>query len=698
MKKGLMFSFWGFMLLLASCGGSSSSTAQEDTTPPVITILGDSVVNISQGTLYDDAGASAYDDVDGDVNLSVYNGVHIDTVGTYSVTYTAIDASGNMATATRTVNVIAFYDVVKPLITIAGEEVLTILKDSNYTDAGASAYDSVDGTLSVTVNNTVDTSTAGSYSVVYTAVDAAGNVATATRTVHVIDTYDVEPPVITILGKSIVNVTLGTLYLDLGAMAQDAYGEATITVDNPVDTSTAGIYTITYTAMDTAGNTATATRTVQVVDPSLSITRQFIDAAVEGLGYKCLTSNLSGTTNSDGEFSCEVGDGAVAFYIGSDLLGYVEGSDLSSGVISPWKIVATQGADKNETYSINIAQLLQSMDSDANPSNGITLSNSNIQIAIDADLVSLLSSESFDSALSLAFASSYVDNATAIAHLVNALIAIEGAPTYITDSCSATQSAGMIYIPGGFDVDGDGVDESGFWITPYPASVTETNLSSVVYTNFNTMIENNFNLLNGSDFNYTTGTVSHSITLSMPQFIDQGSDSNSYMSTYYAMDIPKVMASANIAACVVNSTSYGTTLPTNKQYLHIMQLLEASDDGMTIQNNLLGYDANVPVEYEANIYYVGDFREYTRDIVTVEGFSAPSFWSVNNITTQTVVGEIPLTSWVDIDIGFGYPGWFDPMAIVIRQGYDIDLSYSVGSGDTRLGSKVLFRVATPYLP
>jgi hypothetical protein len=99
--------------------------------------------------------------------------------------------------------------------------------------------------------------------------DSAGNAAiVVTRTVTVADTV---APVITLAGSASVNHEQGTSYTDLGATASDTVGGAmSVTVTGDVDTETAGIYTLTYTVTDLAGNTATAvTRTVTVVDTSI---------------------------------------------------------------------------------------------------------------------------------------------------------------------------------------------------------------------------------------------------------------------------------------------------------------------------------------------------------------------------------------------------------------------------------------------
>ncbi len=77
---------------------------------PVITLNGDSTVNLGIGVPYADAGATASDNEDGDITGSiVVNGLPIDTGtgGTYKVTYDVTDSDGNKAIqAVRTVNVI----------------------------------------------------------------------------------------------------------------------------------------------------------------------------------------------------------------------------------------------------------------------------------------------------------------------------------------------------------------------------------------------------------------------------------------------------------------------------------------------------------------------------------------------------------------------------------------------------------------
>jgi uncharacterized protein (TIGR02145 family) len=71
-----------------------------DTEAPVITLIGESPVSIDQDATYSDQGATATDNVDGDItaNIIVTSNVDTSTVGTYTVTYNVSDAAGNAAT------------------------------------------------------------------------------------------------------------------------------------------------------------------------------------------------------------------------------------------------------------------------------------------------------------------------------------------------------------------------------------------------------------------------------------------------------------------------------------------------------------------------------------------------------------------------------------------------------------------------
>ncbi|MCB0461683.1 MAG: DUF5011 domain-containing protein [Flavobacteriaceae bacterium] len=163
-----------------------------DTTKPVITLVGASTINLNQGDTYNEQGATATDNVDGNITANIVIGgdtVDTNTVGTYVVTYNVSDAAGNAADeVTRTVNVAAVADTTPPVITLIGASTINLTVGDTYNELGATATDNVDGDLtsSIVITGNVNTAVAGTYSRFYNVSDAAGNAASqVTRTVNV---------------------------------------------------------------------------------------------------------------------------------------------------------------------------------------------------------------------------------------------------------------------------------------------------------------------------------------------------------------------------------------------------------------------------------------------------------------------------------------------------------------------------------
>jgi len=85
---------------ISTSSNDSVTITLPDITAPVITLLGDNPVNLYVGDSYTDAGATALDDVDGDLTSSIVKGgtfVDTSTAGTYTITYNVSDTAGNPA-------------------------------------------------------------------------------------------------------------------------------------------------------------------------------------------------------------------------------------------------------------------------------------------------------------------------------------------------------------------------------------------------------------------------------------------------------------------------------------------------------------------------------------------------------------------------------------------------------------------------
>ena len=120
---------------------------------------------VNLGDPYVDAGATAWDVLDGDItaNIQVTSNVNTNVQGIYTVTYNVKNSQGISAIPkVRTVNVITS---TPPEIVLNGINPVTILKGNTYGDAGATAWDELDGDLtsSIQVTGTVNPNIAGIY-------------------------------------------------------------------------------------------------------------------------------------------------------------------------------------------------------------------------------------------------------------------------------------------------------------------------------------------------------------------------------------------------------------------------------------------------------------------------------------------------------------------------------------------------------
>lgn len=217
---------------------------------------------------------------DGNLVLRRSNGASVWSTGTHGrgVNRATMQSDGNFVLYTASNNSVWSTgtmqppaDTVRPVITLTGAATLSVVRGGTFTDPGATAIDNVDGNLSSRIVRTgsVNTATAGTYTLRYDVSDNAGNAAvTVTRTVTVTVPADTVPPVITLLGSATMSVALGSSFSDPGATATDNVDgnlSSRIVRTGSVNTAAAGSYTLRYDVRDTAGNAATtAVRTVTV--------------------------------------------------------------------------------------------------------------------------------------------------------------------------------------------------------------------------------------------------------------------------------------------------------------------------------------------------------------------------------------------------------------------------------------------------
>ena len=252
-----------------------------DDEKPVIILNGDNTVYLEIGIdkTYVDAGAVVYDNFDESIVPSVVNNVVIDQLGTYTVTYTAVDSYGNEAVPV--VRTIIVRDTTKPKITGFSVkwnyETVEADKTATYIDT-AEVYTSDNSDGEVTVERlrcTVDMGTPGDYKCQYKVSDESGNYQHYDRFIKVVDTTK---PKIT--GFSVkwnyetVEADKTATYTDTAEVytSDNANGEVTVErLRCTVDMGTPGDYKCQYKVSDESGNYQHYDRFIKVVDTKFPV-------------------------------------------------------------------------------------------------------------------------------------------------------------------------------------------------------------------------------------------------------------------------------------------------------------------------------------------------------------------------------------------------------------------------------------------
>lgn len=182
-------------------------------------------------------------------------------IGMTTVTWTAVDTSGNISTDTQ---VITISDTTPPIITPPSDLIIEATTSSGMPVAiGDATVSDVIGIDSLT-NNAPDLFDLGETIINWTATDTHGNTATAQQIISIVDTTapSIEPPADVILEAQ--DPTSNEVPLGV-ATSNDIVGVVSITNNAPA-VFALGDNLVTWTAIDKAGNSATATQKVSIID------------------------------------------------------------------------------------------------------------------------------------------------------------------------------------------------------------------------------------------------------------------------------------------------------------------------------------------------------------------------------------------------------------------------------------------------
>ena len=143
--------------------------------------------------------------------------------------------------------------------------------------------------------------------------------------------------------------------------------------DNIINPLEEGFFSVTIIVTDEAGNSSSTTLINKI---EINNTGFLIDSPIEGVKYN--SGKYNGYTDATGLFKYEKGEG-VTFYIGDENTGIPMGTAQTKvdpynnqrKIITLFDLAGTK--DENNPKVINMGKFLQSLDSDGDVSNGITI-------------------------------------------------------------------------------------------------------------------------------------------------------------------------------------------------------------------------------------------------------------------------------------------------------------------------------------
>ena len=299
---------WSATDAAGNTGTATQTITLIDTTPPTVTAPANIIIEATGTTTAVSLGTSTATDLVDGILTPTANMSSPFTVGVHTITWSVTDNAGNTGSATQTVTVT---DTTAPIISLLGNSVAILAIGDSYTDAGAMAFDIVDGdlTTSIVTVNPVNTALAGNYTITYNVTDSSTNAANqVTRLVKV--QANIGGTVSGLLASNTISLSDGSQNLILGngvynfAQAFDVGSSYNVVLSQPT-----GSPSQTCTISNETGTISTAN--ITNIDVKCSISQFSIGGSINGLasGNSIILQNNLGDdleVNANGSFTFSV--------------------------------------------------------------------------------------------------------------------------------------------------------------------------------------------------------------------------------------------------------------------------------------------------------------------------------------------------------------------------------------------------------
>lgn len=225
--------------------------------PPEFKLTKGDTIELKYGEKYKDPGYKVTKfGKDYTKDIKIKNKINSKKLGTYKIIY-EVKINGITFKKVRKIKLI---DDEKPIITLTGNENISICPNAEYKEEGYKATDNYDGDITKNVKITTKDGI-----ISYSVKDSSGNTAEITRT---ITKEDKIAPTITLKGNKTITLYLGNTWKEPGYTATDNCDNDitnNVVKSGTVNPNKLGTYKITYTVKDMTGNQAVVERTVKVI-------------------------------------------------------------------------------------------------------------------------------------------------------------------------------------------------------------------------------------------------------------------------------------------------------------------------------------------------------------------------------------------------------------------------------------------------
>lgn len=232
-----------------------------------ITLIGDDTIDIEVNSSYTDLGIDYGEFTSDEFNISIDNKININKLGTYTYSYTLTlkTDTTKTKTLTRTVRVV---DTTKPIVTLIGEENITISSINDYGEQGINYSDNYDKKTNLIVNiSDLIYVSENYYKVEYSVTDTSGNETKIYRYIT-ISANPTDFSSVRLNGSSNIEHDVKTNYIDSG-IDFGAFNESDFTIEriNTININVLGSYTYSYKlTYNSTHETFSLVRTINVVD------------------------------------------------------------------------------------------------------------------------------------------------------------------------------------------------------------------------------------------------------------------------------------------------------------------------------------------------------------------------------------------------------------------------------------------------